>query len=111
MSKFPKRGDVFWINLDPTVGSEINKRRPGVVVSNDCGNEASSRVIIAPITSSVKHVYPFEVKVEIKGRSGKILLDQIRAIDKQRLVGKIAHLDNELMELLDKALKIALSLT
>ncbi len=110
MNKYRKRGDVFWVNLDPTVGTEIKKKRPAVIISNNCGNEASSRVIVAPITSTVKQVFPFEVKVEIKERSGKVLLDQIRAIDKQRLSGKITTLDLETMNLIDRALKITLAL-
>lgn len=111
MNKYPKRGEVYWVNLDPTIGSEINKKRPCVVVSNNAGNEASSRVIVAPITSSAKHVYPFEVKVEIEKREGKILLDQVRSIDKKRLSGQLAFLDQETMKAVDKALKVALSLS
>jgi len=110
MSEFPKRGDVFWVDLDPTIGSEINKKRPCVVVSNDVGNENSYRVIVAPVTSSVKHIYPFEVRVEIQGKPGKVLLDQIRSIDKMRLTKKIVSLDRDILRLLDKALKIALGL-
>lgn len=111
MNKYPKRGEVYWVNLDPTVGSEINKRRPCVVISNDSGNEISRRVIVAPITSSVKQVYPFEVKVDIQGKQGKALLDQVRSIDKQRLCGKIIHLDKTVMQCIDRALKISLGLT
>lgn len=111
MKNDPKRGDVFWVNLDPTLGSEINKKRPCLIVSNNVGNRVSFRVIVAPITSSVKQVYPFEIKVTIQGREGKILLDQIRSVDKQRLAGKILSLDDELMRLMDKALKISLALS
>lgn len=111
MSKQPKRGDVYWVNLDPTIGSEINKRRPCLIISNDVGNEVSRRVIVAPITSSVKEIYPFEVKVEIQERKGKALLDQVRAIDKQRLCGKIATLDLDTMKNVDKALKVSLGLS
>lgn len=107
MNNYPKRGDVYWVNLDPTVGSEINKRRPCLIVSNNAGNEISSRVIVAPITSSIKHVYPFEVKVKIQNKEGKVLLDQIRSIDKLRLCGKIAFLDRMTMPLIDRALKIS----
>ena len=110
MNKYPKRGEVHWVNLDPTVGSEINKRRPCVIVSNDAGNAISHRIIVAPVTSSVKHVYPFEAKVEIQGKSGKVLLDQIRSVDKQRLCGYICILDASIMEHLDRALKISLGL-
>lgn len=110
MSKFPKRGEIYWVNLDPTVSTEINKLRPALVVSNDSGNEYGSRVIIAPITSAVKKVYPFEVKLTIEEREGKVLLDQLRSVDKQRLSKKIASLDYKTMQLVDKALKVALDL-
>jgi mRNA interferase MazF len=113
MSKdsYPKRGEVYWVKLDPVIGSEINKTRPAVIVSNDAGNAKSKRVIVAPITSTVTHVYPFETKITLDGRDGKIMLDQIRSIDKQRLLDRIYILDLGLMHQVDKALKIALALT
>ena len=110
MNDFPKRGEVHWVKLDPTIGLEINKRRPCVIVSNDAGNEISKRVIVAPITSSVKHVYPFEVSVEIQGRKGKVLLDQIRTVDKLRLSGRVVQLNKETIDQINRALKIALGL-
>ena len=109
--QYPKRGEVFWVKLDPTIGTEINKTRPVVIVSNDAGNIMSSRVIVAPITSSVTNVYPFETRVTINGKDGKILLDQVRSVDKQRLLEKITILDLDIMQQVDRALKIALSLT
>lgn len=111
MNNNPKRGEVHWVNLDPAIGTEINKKRPCVVVSNDAGNEVSHRIIVAPVTSSVKNVYPFEVKVEIQNREGKVLLDQIRCIDKLRLCGRITVLNKSTMQQIDRALKIALGLT
>lgn len=107
---FPKRGDVYWVELDPTIGAEINKTRPGVIISNDLGNEVSKRVIIAPITSSVAKVYSFQVRVKINDTTGKILLDQIRTIDKTRLKKKITTLDKEVMLQVDAALKTSLAL-
>ncbi len=108
---YPKRGEVYWVALDPTVGSEINKTRPAVIVSNDEGNEISQRVIVAPITSTVSSVYPFEAKVSINGKDGKILLDQVRSIYKKRLSKKLTVLDIETMYQVNKALKIALALS
>lgn len=110
MSKYPKRGEIFWVNLDPTIGSEIKKTRPAVIISNNAGNEASSRVIVAPITSSVKKVFPFEVPIEIKEKKGKILLDQMRAIDKMRLGGKLGICDQTILDQIDDAIKIVLAL-
>jgi mRNA interferase MazF len=111
MSSYPKRGDIYWVNLDPTVGSEIRKTRPGVIISTNAANEVSGRIIVAPITSKVHKIFPFEVKLEIKGVVGKVLLDQIRALDKVRLGSKISTCNTETMKLIDEALKIALSLT
>lgn len=113
MSKksWPMRGDVYWVDLNPTKGTEINKKRPAVVISNDSANEISQRVIVAPITSSVTKVFPFEVKISIKAVNGKVLLDQLRSCDKQRLNNKITSLDMTTMEQIDVALKIALGLS
>lgn len=111
MRNFPKRGEVYWVNLDPTVGTEINKKRPCLVISCDEGNEVSSRITVAAVTSAVKTVYPFQVRVSLKNKEGKILLNQIRTIDKQRLESKIAVLDQQTMRQVDDALKIALALT
>lgn len=79
-----KRGDVYWVNLDPTLGTEIRKTRPALVVSPDDMNAILPRVIVAPLTSQGQ---PLGCRPEIrfKGKQARILLDQIRAIDKQRL--------------------------
>jgi len=111
MTDFPKRGDIYWVNLDPTIGSEISKQRPCLVVSNNAGNEVSLRIIVAPITSAAQQIYPFEVPVELSGKKCKILLDQVRTVDKSRLSNKIHGLESKVMVLVDKALKIALALS
>jgi mRNA interferase MazF len=108
MRQFPKRGEIYWVN--PTIGTEIKKTRPALIISNDAGNEISSRVVVAPITSSVKKVFPFEVAIEVQGKKGKILLDQLRAIDKERLGKKIDMCDFKIMALVDDAIKIVLAL-
>ncbi len=107
---YPQRGEIYWVNLDPTIGSEIKKTRPGLVVSNDIANQFSSRVIIAPITSNAKKIYPFEVALDLSGKKGKVLLDQIRAIDKKRLGKKINTCNLKTILAVDKALKITLAL-
>ncbi len=111
MHNSPKRGDVYWANLDPTIGTEINKMRPCLIISEDEGNEISSRVTVAAITATIKTVHPFQVKIRMKNKDGKVLLNQIRTIDKQRLNGKIGSLDNDTMRQVDRALKIYLALT
>ena len=111
VSEFPKRGEIYWVDLDPTVGSEIQKTRPALVISNDSGNELSGRVIVAPITSSATKIYPFQVAIELNGKPRKILLDQIRTLDKLRLKNKITTVSRSVMESVDKAIKLSLALS
>lgn len=90
-----KRGDVYWVNLDPTVGTEIKKTRPCLIVSPDDLNNALPRVIIAPLTSKGQKL-GCRPEVSFNGKSTRILLDQIRTIDKQRLLGKMGEIDKTL---------------
>lgn len=87
-----KRGEVYWVNLDPTVGSEVKKNRPAVVVSPDEMNRALRTVIVAPLTHTIK-LYPCRENVVLNGDQGQIMLDQMRAVDKIRLGEKIGKLD------------------
>ncbi|MBF8264089.1 MAG: plasmid maintenance protein [Parachlamydiales bacterium] len=106
-----KRGDIFWVNLDPTIGAEINKTRPALIVANDVACQFARILLIAPITSKRTDVIsPFEVAISINGKQSKILLNQCRAVDRSRLTGKILSTDPETMRLVDGALKIAFGL-
>ena len=87
-----KRGEVYWVNLDPTLGTEINKTRPALIVSPDDLNVALPRVIVAPITSKGQPL-GCRPEVDFDGRNARILLDQIRSVDKRRLLGKIGEID------------------
>ncbi|GAX89200.1 type II toxin-antitoxin system PemK/MazF family toxin [Effusibacillus lacus] len=110
-----KRGDVFFAELSPVVGSEQGGFRPVLILQNDIGNRFSPTVIVAAITAQIQkaklptHV---EIKAETTGleRDSVILLEQIRTIDKQRLTDKITHLDDELMSKVNDALMISLGL-
>ena len=86
------RGEVYWVNLDPTLGTEINKTRPALVVSPDDLNAALPRIIIAPITSKGQ---PLGCRPEVvfAGRKARILLDQLRSVDKRRLAGKMGEIE------------------
>jgi mRNA interferase MazF len=111
---FPHRGAVYWVNLDPTVGTEIAKTRPAVIISNDTGNQYSARVIVAPLTSQgTDRVYPFEVLVP-SGEGGlaqtsKIVLDQIRTVDKRRLGRLIGVISPARMLEVDQAIRRSLA--
>lgn len=100
-----KRGEVYWVNLDPTVGSEAKKRRPAVILSPDEMNRSLPVVIVAPITSSKKS-WPTRADITLSGKAGQIMLDQIRTVDKSRLMKRIAEV--EIVEALD-ALQIMFS--
>jgi mRNA interferase MazF len=88
------RGDIYWVELDPTIGSEIKKTRPCLIVSPDDMNGVLPRVIIAPITSQGQ---PLGCRPEIicNGKKGRILLDQIRTVDKKRLKNKMGEISLE----------------
>ena len=87
-----KRGDVFWVDFDPSKGTEIKKTRPALICSHDILNDNSSRIIVAPITSKLHKIYSFEYKISDDFINGKIMLDQIRSIDKSRLGKKITSI-------------------
>lgn len=110
MSRPPRRGDVFWVNLDPVVGTEIRKTRPAVVVSNDSCNRYGARVVVLPITSNVDSLYPGEAMIDVKRRPGRVLGDQIRSIDKRRLKARVITLTADEMARIDEALAITLGL-
>jgi mRNA interferase MazF len=110
-----KRGDVYFADLSPVVGSEQGGVRPVLVLQNDIGNRFSPTVIVAAITAQIqKAKLPTHVEIDAKRygfeRDSVILLEQIRTIDKQRLTDKITHLDDEMMEKVDEALQISLGL-
>ncbi|AOV06670.1 MULTISPECIES: type II toxin-antitoxin system PemK/MazF family toxin [Sporosarcina] len=110
-----KRGDVFFADLSPVVGSEQGGTRPVLVIQNDIGNRFSPTVIIAAITAQIqKAKLPTHVEIDAEKyqfeRDSVILLEQVRTIDKSRLTDKITHLDEMLMEKVDEALEVSFGL-
>jgi mRNA interferase MazF len=89
-----KRFDVFLVSLDPTVGSEIQKSRPCLIISPDEMNRHIRTVIIAPMTTRGRR-YPTRVACEFQGKQGQIVLDQIRTVDKSRLLGRLGRIDSQ----------------
>lgn len=87
-----KRGEVYWVNLDPAIGTEIKKTRPALIVSPDDMNEVLPRVIIAPLTSKGQSL-GCRPEIEFAGKPARILLDQIRSVDKRRLSGKMGEIE------------------
>lgn len=112
MTALIKRGDIYWVKLDPTEGSEIGKTRPAVVISNDINNELADTVTILPITSKVEKVYPFEVFIP-KGTTNladasKAKANQIRTVDKKRVKSLIGKIPLTILKEIEKAVKVHL---
>jgi len=111
-----RRGDLYLCSFDPTIGHEIRKTRPALVIQNDIGNRFSPLTIVAAVTSAVSPVlYPIEVVVEPDSVNGldvrsSIRLDQIRSMDRQRLLRRLGTVDPITMDRVDEALKISLGL-
>jgi mRNA interferase MazF len=110
-----KRGDIFLAALDPAIGKEIAKTRPVVVVSNDVNNQYSGTITILPVTSkNLEKIYPFEVFISLGKtnlpKDSKIKADQIRALDRRRLIKFIGKLESEDLGAVDKAIQIHLSI-
>lgn len=110
-----KRGDIFYVNLEPVKGSEQGGRRPVVIIQNDVGNAMSPAVIVAPLTTKrYSKEYPTNVNIK-KGtanlkQDSTILLSQIRTIDKKRLEHKLGHLPGDIVDKVDEAIRISLGL-
>ncbi len=87
-----KRGEVWWVEFDPSVGSEIRKTRPAVIMSNDAANRHLGRVVVIPLTSNTGRQYPGEALVTVGGQSSKAMADQIMAADKARIRKQLGEL-------------------
>jgi mRNA interferase MazF len=106
-----KRGEVWWVNFDPSVGGEIRKQRPAVIVGNDTANKYLNRVQVVPLTSKIDRIYPSEAVVMIDGKEGKAMADQLATVSKLRLSTRIGVLSPEDLVKVGEAIKIHLDLS
>jgi mRNA interferase MazF len=105
-----KRGDVWWVNFGPSVGGEIKKKRPAVIVSNDAANKHLNRLQVVPLTSNVDKVYPSEARVTFRGKPGKAMADQLTTVSKLRLLDLGGTLNDGEMRAVERAIKVQLAL-
>lgn len=112
----PKRGDIYLVNFDPTIGAEIRKTRPALILQNDIANKSSPVTIVAAISSKFDdRLYPTEVLISAEALTGLtvdsvVLLNQIRTVDKKRLVRELGRLSKAKMEEVNRALRISVGL-
>lgn len=111
---YPRRGEIWLVNLNPTIGSEIRKTRPALIISNDINNEYAGTITVLPISDRGNKVYPFEVAVSSESaaltKPSKIKCQQIRTIDKSRLAKFLGDIDKDLFPQIEEALKIHLGM-
>ncbi len=111
MTQLVAKGQIYWVNLNPSLGSVIKRNRPALIISNDIQNMQKQDIIIAPITSLINRVYPFEVLIERNGTKGKVMLDQIRTIDYNRIGKYLGTLTTLEMQAVEKRIKLVLALS
>ncbi len=104
------RGEVWWVNFEPTVGGEVRKRRPAVIVSNDAANRFLNRVQVVPLTSKTDHLYPSESYVVLGAKQSKAMADQLTTVSKARLLKRAGRVSGSEMKDLERAVRIQLGL-
>jgi mRNA interferase MazF len=105
-----KRGEVWWVEFDPAIGSEIRKTRPALIVSNDAANRNLARVVVVPLTSSTGRQYPGEALITVAGKPSKAMSDQIMAADKSRLKSQLGALSKTDMLAVEEAILVHLGM-
>ena len=106
-----KRGEVWWVNFDPSIGGEIKKTRPAIILSNNASNRHLNRVQVIPLTSNTERIYPSEALVNVNGKENKALPDQLTTVSKLRLYNLSGTVSEEDMIKINVAVKIQLALS
>jgi len=104
------RGDVWWVNFEPSIGGGIRKKRPAIIVSNNAANKFLNRVQVIPITSNTDRLFPSEAYVTVASKKGKAMADQLATVSKQRLSKCIGSISDDEMNMVVEVIKTQLDL-
>lgn len=107
----PRKGEVWWVSFDASVGGEIQKTRPAIVISNDAANVALNRVVVVPITSNVTKLYPGEARITVNQEQRKAMADQIAAVSKLRLKNRLGAISRTDLAAVEDAILLHLGIT
>jgi mRNA interferase MazF len=105
-----QRSEVWWVNFDPSIGGEIKKKRPAVIISNNASNKFLNRVQVVPLSSKTERLYPSEVTVVFEGKESKAMADQLATVSKARLFRRAGVLSPEDMNKVEEVVKIQLAI-
>ena len=105
-----KRGEVWWVNFEPSIGGKIDKKRPAVIVSNNSANQFLDRVQVIPLTINVDKLYPSEAYLTLRGKTAKAMADQLTTVSKKRLINQAGTVSNSELKGIQRAISMQLDL-
>lgn len=105
------RAEVWWVNFDPSIGGEIQKQRPAIIISNDSANRHLNRLQVLPLSTKIDKIYPGEALVTINGKPAKVIASQLTTVSKLRVSNKLGELAPKDMQKIEQVVKLQLGLT